>query len=106
MKIVNYPHPTLRHKSKPLRRVDAELRALVDQMFTLMYDARGVGLDDLSPVVAPLDLTGFSFASIERDDAVSEAQKDVIEEAVRTALATLRERLAEGGARPALEARA
>ncbi|MBW3599807.1 MAG: peptide deformylase [Planctomycetes bacterium] len=44
MKIVNYPHPTLRHKSKPLRRVDAELRETVRQMFALMYEHRGVGL--------------------------------------------------------------
>lgn len=44
MKIIQYPHPTLRHKSKPLRRVDAELRAIVREMFDLMYEARGVGL--------------------------------------------------------------
>jgi peptide deformylase len=44
LKIINFPHPTLRHKSKPLRRVDAELRNLVREMFDLMYAARGVGL--------------------------------------------------------------
>lgn len=44
MRIVKYPHPTLRHKSKPLRRVDAELRNIVREMFTLMYDNAGVGL--------------------------------------------------------------
>jgi peptide deformylase len=44
LKIINYPHPTLRHKSKPLRRVDAELRRIVREMFDLMYQARGVGL--------------------------------------------------------------
>ena len=44
MQIVTYPHPTLRHKSKPIRRVDAELKALVSQMFDLMYQAQGVGL--------------------------------------------------------------
>ena len=44
MKIVQYPHPTLRHKSKPIQRVDKELRAMVAQMFELMYDANGVGL--------------------------------------------------------------
>jgi peptide deformylase len=41
---VTYPHPTLRHKSKPVRRVDAELRATVRQMFELMYEANGMGL--------------------------------------------------------------
>jgi len=42
--IVNYPHPTLRHKSKAIRRVDAELKKIVRQMFELMYEANGLGL--------------------------------------------------------------
>ena len=44
MRIVKFPHPTLRHKSKPLRRVDGELRTIVRQMFDLMYTNRGIGL--------------------------------------------------------------
>lgn len=44
MEIVTYPHPTLRHKSKPVKRVDAELREIVRQMFDLMYAANGIGL--------------------------------------------------------------
>jgi len=44
LKIINYPHPTLRHPSKPLKRVDAELRAIVERMFELMYEHKGVGL--------------------------------------------------------------
>ncbi|REK15619.1 MAG: peptide deformylase [Planctomycetota bacterium] len=44
LRIVQYPHPTLRHVSKPLRRVDPELRAIVRSMFELMYAASGVGL--------------------------------------------------------------
>ena len=44
MRIVKYPHPTLRHRSKPLRRVDAELRKIVAEMFELMYEHRGIGL--------------------------------------------------------------
>ena len=44
LQIVQYPHPTLRHRSKPLRRVDAELRKLIDEMFELMYEHEGVGL--------------------------------------------------------------
>jgi len=39
LQIVTYPHPTLRHKSKPIRRVDAELRDIVREMFELMYKA-------------------------------------------------------------------
>lgn len=44
MRIVRYPHPTLRHKSKALRRVDAELRSIVAKMFELMYETNGIGL--------------------------------------------------------------
>ena len=44
MQIITFPHPTLRHKSKPVKRVDAELRQLVSQMFELMYASRGIGL--------------------------------------------------------------
>ncbi len=44
MRIIEYPHPTLRHVSRPLKRVDAELRQIVAQMFDLMYEAKGIGL--------------------------------------------------------------
>jgi peptide deformylase len=44
LKIIHYPHPTLRHVSKPLKRVDAELHGIVRKMFELMYEAKGVGL--------------------------------------------------------------
>lgn len=44
MQIILYPHPTLRHVAKPLRRVDAELHRLVREMFDLMYEAKGIGL--------------------------------------------------------------
>lgn len=44
MKIVEYPHPTLRHKSKPVQRVNKALRAIVAEMFELMYEANGIGL--------------------------------------------------------------
>jgi peptide deformylase len=44
LRIVKYPHPVLRHKSKPLRRVDAELKNIVREMFDLMYEQKGVGL--------------------------------------------------------------
>lgn len=44
MQIIKYPHPTLRYKSKPLRRVDVALRNIVDEMLELMYEDHGVGL--------------------------------------------------------------
>lgn len=44
MRIVKYPHPTLRYKSKPVRRVDAELKKMIHQMYDLMYTHEGIGL--------------------------------------------------------------
>jgi peptide deformylase len=44
LSIIPYPHPTLRYKSKPIVRVDDELRATIRKMFDLMYEAKGVGL--------------------------------------------------------------
>ena len=44
LEIVQYPHPTLRYKSKPITRVDRELREIVKSMFALMYEAKGIGL--------------------------------------------------------------
>jgi peptide deformylase len=44
MEIVRYPHPALRWKSKPVRRIDAAFRAQVEEMFDLMYAERGIGL--------------------------------------------------------------
>lgn len=42
--IIPHPHPTLRVCSKPIRRVDSQLRSLVSEMLDLMYQAEGVGL--------------------------------------------------------------
>jgi peptide deformylase len=44
VRILKYPHPTLKHKSKLLRRVDAELKKIVREMFDLMYLHKGIGL--------------------------------------------------------------
>jgi peptide deformylase len=44
LEIIQYPHPTLRHRSKSIKKVDAELRAIVAEMFELMYRHEGVGL--------------------------------------------------------------
>ena len=44
MEIIKYPHPTLRYRSKPLKRIDSALRKTVAEMFQLMYEAQGIGL--------------------------------------------------------------
>ncbi len=42
--ILQYPHPTLRYRSKPVTRVDQEFRQMVAEMLVLMYQKDGVGL--------------------------------------------------------------
>lgn len=44
MKIVQYPHPSLRHAAKPLTRIDADVRRYANEMLELMYAAKGLGL--------------------------------------------------------------
>ncbi len=44
LRIVPYPHPALRHESRPVARIDDTLRATVRAMFELMYEANGIGL--------------------------------------------------------------
>jgi peptide deformylase len=44
LSIIHYPHPTLRFCSKPIRRVDQQLREIAAGMLELMYEAEGVGL--------------------------------------------------------------
>ncbi len=44
LSVIHYPHPTLRHVSRPLKRVDAELKQYIAEMFDLMYQFEGVGL--------------------------------------------------------------
>jgi peptide deformylase len=44
MKIVQYPHPALRHETRPLTSIDNEVRKHAAEMLELMYAAHGVGL--------------------------------------------------------------
>ena len=44
MQIVKYPHPTLRHKCKPLCRVGSEIKKAIGEMLDLMYADEGIGL--------------------------------------------------------------
>ena len=69
LKIIPYPHPTLRHVSKAIRRVDADLKKMVREMFDLMYEAKGVGLAanqvdlPLRLFIANLEAAGISVPS-------------------------------------------
>ena len=61
MKIVQYPHPSLRHVAKPLTRIDADVRRHANEMLELMYAAKGLGL--AAPQVAlPYQLLVMNFA--------------------------------------------
>ena len=44
LSIIHYPHPTLRLRSRPIARVDDDLRSMVSEMLDLMYEHQGVGL--------------------------------------------------------------
>ena len=44
MEIVLYPHPALRFKSVPIQEINGSLRKTVEEMFDLMYEAKGIGL--------------------------------------------------------------
>jgi peptide deformylase len=44
MKIVHYPHPSLRHVAKPLTSIDKKVHLMVGEMLDLMYEAKGLGL--------------------------------------------------------------
>lgn len=70
LSIIHYPHPTLRHVSKPLKRVDADLRRMIAEMFDLMYAHEGVGL-----AANQVDLPYRVFvANPEGDPAIKEAE--------------------------------
>jgi len=55
MEIVSYPHPALRFKSHEVTQIDEALRGMVDEMFALMYQAKGIGLA-ANQVAVPLRL--------------------------------------------------
>jgi peptide deformylase len=44
MKIVQYPHPALRHKAEPVTSITKELHIQVGTMLELMYKHEGLGL--------------------------------------------------------------
>jgi peptide deformylase len=44
MKVVHYPHPALRHKSRPITSIDKQLHLHVGGMMEAMYEAKGLGL--------------------------------------------------------------
>jgi peptide deformylase len=44
MKIVQYPHPALRHPTRPLTAIDKQVNLDAGRMLELMYEHKGLGL--------------------------------------------------------------
>src|SRR5262249_13513889 len=44
LKIVKYPHPSLRHPARLVTTIDARVQRIAEEMLELMYSHRGVGL--------------------------------------------------------------
>lgn len=44
LKIVNYPHPALRHPAVPVTIIDKEIRRIADAMVEAMHEKHGAGL--------------------------------------------------------------
>ena len=44
LELVEYPHPALLRRARPLTRIDAAVCAAVARMFDIMYEAQGIGL--------------------------------------------------------------
>ncbi len=55
--IIKLPDKRLRLKSEPVKRVDAGIRKLVDDLFETMYDAPGIGLAAIQIGVAKRVMT-------------------------------------------------
>jgi peptide deformylase len=55
--IITLPDKRLRLKSEPVKRIDANIRKLVDDLFETMYDAPGIGLAAIQIGVAKRIIT-------------------------------------------------
>jgi peptide deformylase len=44
LKIVMFPHPSLRHKARPLTHIDKKVQLIAGALLELMYEHRGLGL--------------------------------------------------------------
>jgi len=62
MKIVTYPHPSLRFPARPVLSLDKAVRIQAGKMLELMYEANGLGL--AAPQVAlPIQMLVINFAA-------------------------------------------
>ena len=66
-KILTEPDPFLRQKSKPVEKVDNDLRLLMDDMLDTMYNAQGIGLAAIQ-IGIPLRMLVIDISSIGDQD--------------------------------------
>lgn len=71
--IICIPDPRLRQVSKPVAKVDAKVRALMDDMMETMHDAPGIGLAAIQ-IAVPLRVIVIDCAEREDEDLQGEGQ--------------------------------
>src|SRR5439155_1356229 len=72
MKIVKFPHPSLRHPAKPLTAIDKNVHIRAGEMLDLMREAHGLGL------AAPQVALPFQMLVVNRDtDPLMQALEEV-----------------------------
>jgi len=73
MEIVHYPHPILRHKTKPVMKINDELREIAEEMKVLMTQSDGVGLAAIQ-VGLPLRLYVMKYIENIAEDDIDQAE--------------------------------
>ena len=71
--IITLPDPVLRQVSKPVERVDDDLRRLLDDMLETMYEAPGIGLAGIQ-IGVPLRIVTIDVSPHEKDDGEDGAE--------------------------------
>jgi peptide deformylase len=78
MKIVNYPHPALRHAARPVTMIDKKIERYVAEMLDLMYEGKGLGL--AGPQVAlPYQIFVMNIEHEQRDKAKAYINPVIVE---------------------------
>ena len=98
--IITLPDPLLRQVSKPVERVDDDLRRLLDDMLETMYDAPGIGLAGIQ-VGVPLRVVTID-VSPRRKDGDEEEGADEATEPPREPLFLINPKILKLGDEPSL----
>ena len=77
LEILTFPDPRLRNHAKPVAKVDADIRRIVEDMFETMYAAPGIGLAAIQ-VDIPLRIVVID-VSEEHDDPLCLIDPEIVE---------------------------